>query len=110
MPSSTAPAGPRSRVFDPLFPARRKHPGSPNRLDDLCARYGIDSSRRVKHGALLDAEILAEVYLELIGGRQAQLILVETGNDRSASGTGRAIVIRPRPIALMPRLTDADRA
>src|ERR1700676_3819765 len=100
----------RDRVIDTLLLARRKHPGSPNRLDDLCARYGIDSSRRVKHGALLDAEILAEVYLELIGGRQAQLILVETGNDRSASGTGRAIVIRPRPIALMPRLTDADRA
>jgi DNA polymerase-3 subunit epsilon len=100
----------RDRVIDTLLLARRKHPGSPNRLDDLCTRYGIDSSRRVKHGALLDAEILAEVYLELIGGRQAQLILVETGNDLSASGTGRAIVIRPRPIALTPRLTDADRA
>jgi DNA polymerase III subunit epsilon len=99
----------RDRVIDTLLLARRKHPAGPNRLDDLCARYGIDSSRRVKHGALLDAEILAEVYLELIGGRQAQLILVETGNDRSASGTGRAIVLRPRPIALTPRLTDADR-
>src|SRR6195256_5720052 len=71
----------RDRLVDPLLLARRKHPGSPNRLDDLCSRYGIDSSRRVKHGALLDAEILAEVYLELIGGRQAQLILVETGSD-----------------------------
>jgi DNA polymerase-3 subunit epsilon len=100
----------RDRVIDTLLLARRKHPGSPNRLDDLCARYGIDSSRRVKHGALLDAEILAEVYLELIGGRQAQLILVETGNDRAAAGTGRAHVIRPRPIALAPRLTEADRA
>jgi DNA polymerase-3 subunit epsilon len=102
----------RDRVIDTLLLARRKHPGSPNRLDDLCARYGIDSSRRVKHGALLDAEILAEVYLELIGGRQAQLILVETGNDSAAAGraTGRAHVIRPRPIALAPRLTAADRA
>jgi DNA polymerase-3 subunit epsilon len=101
---------PRDRVIDTLLLARRKHPGSPNRLDDLCARYSVDSSRRVKHGALLDAELLAEVYLELIGGRQAQLILVETGNDRTAAGTGRAHVIRPRPIALPSRLTEADRA
>jgi DNA polymerase-3 subunit epsilon len=100
----------RDRVVDTLLLARRKHPGSPNRLDDLCTRYGIDNSRRVKHGALLDAEILAEVYLELIGGRQAQLILVETGNESTAARTGRAAVIRPRPVALLPRLTDADRA
>jgi DNA polymerase III subunit epsilon len=99
----------RDRVVDTLLLARRKHPAGPNRLDDLCGRYGIDNSRRVKHGALLDAEILAEVYLELIGGRQAQLILVETGND-SAARTGRAAVLRPRPTALMPRLTEADRA
>jgi DNA polymerase III subunit epsilon len=100
----------RDRVIDTLLLARRKHPAGPNRLDDLCARYSIDNSRRVKHGALLDAEILAEVYLELIGGRQAQLILVETGNDSTASGTGRSAVIRPRPIVLAPRLTEADRA
>ena len=100
----------RDRVVDTLMLARRKHPGSANRLDDLCARYGIDSSRRVKHGALLDAEILAEVYLELVGGRQAQLILVETGNDSAAIGSGRAAVIRPRPIALPARLTEEDLA
>jgi DNA polymerase-3 subunit epsilon len=100
----------RDRVVDTLLLARRKHPGSPNRLDDLCARYSIDNSRRAKHGALLDAEILAEVYLELIGGRQAQLILVETGNDPATARTGRAGVLRPRPIALPPRLTQADRA
>jgi len=58
------------RVVDTLSVARRKHPGAPNSLDALCARYGIDNSRRTKHGALLDAEILAEVYLELSGGRQ----------------------------------------
>ena len=57
----------RGRLVDTLLLARRKHPAGPNRLDDLCARYGIDNSRRTKHGALLDAEILAEVYLELIG-------------------------------------------
>jgi DNA polymerase-3 subunit epsilon len=100
----------RDRIVDTLLLARRKHPGSPNRLDDLCSRYGIDSSRRVKHGALLDAEILAEVYLELIGGRQAQLILVETGSDSAAARTGRATPLRPRPIALTSRLTEADRA
>ena len=99
----------RDRLVDTLLLARRKHPGSPNRLDDLCTRYGIDNSRRVKHGALLDAEILAEVYLELIGGRQAQLILVETGHDSTAARSGRASVIRLRPIPLTPRLTEADR-
>src|SRR6202165_698673 len=68
----------RDRIVDTLLLARRKHPGSPNRLDDLCARYSIDNSRRAKHGALLDAEILAEVYVELIGARQALLGLAET--------------------------------
>jgi DNA polymerase-3 subunit epsilon len=104
------PAVGRDRVIDTLLLARRKHPGSPNRLDDLCARYSIDSSRRVKHGALLDAELLAEVYLELVGGRQAQLILVDAGSDRAAAGSARSIVIPPRPIALPPRLTQADLA
>src|SRR3974390_2466651 len=65
----------RARVGDTLLIARRKHPGGANRLDDLCARYTIDNSRRTKHGALLDAELLAEVYVELIGARQAQLVL-----------------------------------
>jgi DNA polymerase-3 subunit epsilon len=99
----------RDRLIDTLLLARRKHPAGPNRLDDLCSRYGIDNSRRVKHGALLDAEILAEVYLELIGGRQAQLILVETGNNGAAAMAGRAGAIRPRPIILPPRLTQAER-
>src|SRR5579875_785434 len=82
---------PRDRVVDTLMLARRKHSAGPYSLDALCARYGIDNSRRTKHGALLDAEILAEVYLELIGGRQAQLGLAETvaiavaGNDGAAS-------------------------
>jgi DNA polymerase III subunit epsilon len=64
-----------SRVVDTLAMARRRHPGAPNSLDALCQRYGIDNSRRTKHGALLDAEILAEVYAELTGGRQASLLL-----------------------------------
>jgi DNA polymerase-3 subunit epsilon len=100
----------RERMVDTLLLARRKHPAGPNRLDDLCARYGIDSSRRVKHGALLDAEILAEVYLELIGGRQAQLGLVASGSGAAAGHGAAAAIIRPRPIALAPRLSDAERA
>jgi DNA polymerase III subunit epsilon len=99
----------RERLVDTLFLARRKHSVGPYSLDALCLRYGIDSSRRTKHGALLDAEILAEVYLELIGGRQAQLGLAESGGPRSTGHDGAA-VRRERSIALSPRVTDADRA
>jgi len=98
----------RERLIDTLMLARRKHPAGPNRLDDLCARYGIDNSRRTKHGALLDAEILAEVYVELIGARQAQLGLAESGERRSR-GDGAA-TLRVRPVALAPRVSDAERA
>lgn len=65
------------RMVDTLALAKRRHPGSPASLDALCARYGIDNSRRSKHGALLDAEILAEVYAELTGGRQTALSFSE---------------------------------
>ena len=79
----------RERLVDTLLLARRRHPGASNRLDDLCTRYGIDNSRRTKHGALLDAELLAEVYLELIGARQATLSLIDTGAAaRRAAGAG----------------------
>ena len=61
-----------------IAPPQAAMPAASNRLDDLCARYAIDNSRRVKHGALLDAELLAEVYVELIGARQAQLGLSQT--------------------------------
>src|SRR6201985_914637 len=63
------PAIARERLVDTLLLARRKHPGVSNRLDDLCSRYAIDNSRRTKHGALLDAELLAEGYVDLIGAR-----------------------------------------
>lgn len=76
---------PNNQVIDTLDIARRKHPSGPNSLDALCSRYGIDNSRRVKHGALLDAEILAEVYLELIGGRQRALGLVPEEEVSSSS-------------------------
>ena len=95
---------PRDRLVDTLMLARRRHPAGPNGLDHLCARYGIDNSRRTKHGALLDAELLAEVYVELIGGRQASLILVEAG--RSAASAGNGAIVLPRPVPLKPRLMD----
>ena len=96
----------RERLIDTLLLARRKHPAGPNRLDDLCARYGIDNSRRTKHGALLDAEILAEVYVELIGARQAQLGLAD-GGERPTGADG-TIIVRERPEQLALRLSDAD--
>jgi len=98
----------RDRLVDTLMLARRRHPGGSNRLDDLCARYGIDNSRRTKHGALLDAELLAEIYVELIGGRQASLILVEAGHEAASAGN-RAIIVPPRQAPLPPRLSDAER-
>ena len=70
------------RVLDSLMLARRKHPGASNSLDALCNRYGIDNSRRTKHGALLDAELLAEIYIELIGGKQADLGLAMSAAPR----------------------------
>jgi DNA polymerase-3 subunit epsilon len=99
----------RERLVDTLLLARRKHPGVSNRLDDLCSRYAIDNSRRTKHGALLDAELLAEVYIDLIGARQSQLILASETREARASGAGD-MPRRQRPMALMPRITDADRA
>lgn len=99
----------RARLVDTLLLARRKHPGGPNRLDDLCLRYRIDSSRRTKHGALLDAELLAEVYVELIGARQATLTLVENGETlQRTPEQAAAMRARPRPLAI--RLTAEDRA
>ena len=102
------PAIARDRLVDTLMLARRKYPGGANRLDDLCVRFGIDNSRRTKHGALLDAELLAEVYLELIDARQAQLGLVAIiATPAAARPAAGAIWIRP--IALAPRLTDTER-
>lgn len=97
---------PVGRLVDTLLLARRKHPGVSNRLDDLCARYKIDNSRRTKHGALLDAELLAEVYIELIEARQAQLILSETRVSTAASARGGAR--RQRDVPLTPRLSEDD--
>jgi DNA polymerase-3 subunit epsilon len=90
--------------------ARRKHPGVSNKLDDLCTRYKIDNSRRTKHGALLDAELLAEVYIELVGARQTSLSLV-TLSGRQVSSTGpQDGQRRERPQPLASRVTDETRA
>jgi DNA polymerase-3 subunit epsilon len=97
----------RERLIDTLMLARRKHSAGPYNLDALCERYGIDNSRRTKHGALLDAEILAEVYVELIGARQAVLGLAENG-ERRKSRDG-AVVLRARPDPLAPRVSADDR-
>jgi DNA polymerase III subunit epsilon len=99
---------PRERLIDTLTMARRKHSVGPHNLDALCVRYGIDNSRRNKHGALLDAEILAEVYLELVGGRQAQLGLAENADSRAIRlEIGQDM--RQRTLPLKPRLTPAER-
>ena len=99
----------RERLVDTLLLARRKHPGVSNRLDDLCSRYAIDNSRRTKHGALLDAELLAEVYIDLIGARQSQLTLAAEIRVSLTDQPGDA-PRRQRLLPLAPRLTEADRA
>ena len=101
-----------ARVVDTLAIARRKHPMGPNSLDALCRRYGIDNSHRTRHGALLDSELLAEVYIELIGGRQAAFSLdmqVEAAAVAGAVETG-ASAARQRDKPLAPRLTPAELA
>ncbi len=97
------------RMVDTLALARRRHPGAPGSLDALCARYGIDTSRRTKHGALLDAEILAEVYAELTGGRQTTLAFASAGARGWEGGAARP-KRRERPVPLPPLLTEAERA
>src|SRR5438309_7575503 len=98
----------RERLVDTLLLARRKHPGVSNRLDDLCSRYAIDNSRRTKHGALLDAELLAEVYIDLIGARQSQLILATESRVTVSNGFGET-PRRQREVPLTPRITETDR-
>ena len=98
----------KERLVDTLLLARRKHPGVSNRLDDLCSRYAIDNSRRTKHGALLDAELLAEVYIDLIGARQSQLILAAEAVDIRI-GVGGDVPRRQREIPLVVRVSEEDR-
>lgn len=108
------PTLPDGRALDTLTIARQKYPGAPASLDALCRRFGVDNSAREKHGALLDSEILAEVYLELIGGRQPGLSLVadmsEAGTRNSGGQPGAHEPRGPRPAPLPPRLTEAEAA
>ena len=105
------PLLPNARAKDTLMIARAKFPGSPASLDALCRRFNIDNSMREKHGALLDSEILAEVYLELIGGRQPDLVLAGAASSPQRAGqVETAWRPPPRPQALPPRLSEAEAA
>lgn len=103
---------PWPRAIDTLAMARQRFPGSPASLDALCRRFGVDNSRREKHGALLDSEILAEVYLELVGGRQPDLVLAPTRPNSPAGSAQLSDDWRPRPRtnALPPRISEAELA
>lgn len=98
-----------SRAVDTLMIARKRFPGAQNSLDALCRRFNIDNSGRVKHGALLDAELLAEVYLELMGGRQPGLVL-DAAAAAAAATTVAARETRKRPAPLSSRVSEEERA
>lgn len=94
-----------NEVLDTVMLARKKHPGARVSLDALCKHYGIDNSRRALHGALLDSEILAEVYLELIGGKQVSLALMAEAESDGSDALATRIAALPRPVALPSRVT-----
>ena len=101
---------PFDRAIDTLALARRRFPGSPASLDALCRRFGIDNSSRTLHGALLDSEILAEVYLELIGGKQPDFALSVTQGKSDAEEGASEWRPKPRPAPLPSRLSDSEKA
>ena len=107
LPQPRPPAISLDDVVDTLLLARRKHAGAANNLDALCSRYGIDRSRRTKHGALLDAQILAEVYVELLGGKQVGLDLGPVVSSPVAAAAEAARPVAPR--VFKSRLTNAER-
>jgi DNA polymerase III subunit epsilon len=98
------------RIVDTLILARRRHSGQRNDLDSLCDRYGIDRSKRTKHGALLDSEILADVYAELMGGKQTSLLLGARVDDSVAALAARAAARRDRKIPAARLSAEEDRA
>lgn len=100
---------PWERAVDTLAIARKRFPGSPASLDALCRRFGVDNSNRELHGALLDSEILAEVYLELIGGRQPGFELGGARRLSGSAGEAGAWKPSPRPEPLPSKLTDAEK-
>ncbi|GHC74416.1 DNA polymerase III subunit epsilon [Limoniibacter endophyticus] len=96
-------------VIDTLALAKRKHPMGPNSLDALCRRYGIDNSHREKHGALLDSELLAEVYIELLGGKQAGFELETVVEVQTVEVEEQiTVIVEPRAVPLPPRLTQIE--
>ena len=103
------PQIPWEQAIDTLEIARKRFPGSPASLDALCRRFNIDNSSRTLHGALLDSEILAEVYLELIGGRQPDFGL-SNGMGKSEAGAEGGWTPRPRPTPLPSRISDKEAA
>mmetsp|Transcript_6443 Transcript_6443/g.11050 ORF Transcript_6443/g.11050 Transcript_6443/m.11050 type:complete len:233 (-) Transcript_6443:530-1228(-) len=103
------PTLPNSQALDTLKIARKKFPGSPASLDALCRRFGIDNSAREKHGALLDSEILADVYLELTGGKQPDFALSQSTSS-AAQGRDDNWRPKPRPTPLPSLLTDEEKA
>lgn len=97
------------RMVDTLQLARRAHPGAKHSLDALCTRYGIDRSHRVKHGALLDAQLLAQLYVELTGGRQIGLSIVETLVEETFVATTGSSAIQARTIrAVRPHIASEE--
>jgi DNA polymerase III subunit epsilon len=90
-----------TRMVDTHAMARTRHPGAKHSLDALCTRYGVDRSQRIKHGALLDAELLAQVYVELCGGRQIGFVLANEHLDEAAD-TGTARLVTPRHRSARP--------
>lgn len=105
------PKLPWEQALDTLAIARTKFPGSPASLDALCRRFHIDNTARTLHGALLDSEILAEVYLELIGGRQPDFALASSvSSSQNANGSQESWRPRPRPTPLPARLTNKEAA
>ncbi|HMQ92069.1 MAG TPA: DNA polymerase III subunit epsilon [Amaricoccus sp.] len=99
---------PWSRAVDTLDIARRRFPGALNNLDALCRRFGVDNSGREKHGALLDSELLAEVYLELMGGRQPDLTLTVVASGDAGPAVSSDWTPPPRARLLPPRITAAE--
>jgi len=105
------PLLPKSQAVDTLALARAKYPGSPASLDALCRRFGINNSSRTLHGALLDSEILAEVYLELIGGRQPDLVMSESNIKKPVDdAVPQDWPPLLRPASLAPRLSETEKA
>jgi DNA polymerase-3 subunit epsilon len=103
----TRPAIPFARAIDTIDIAKAKFPGSRYSLDELCKRFSIDLATRTKHGALLDASLLAQVYLELIGGRQTKLMLAPT-DTAIVVGEASQQPARVRLAPLAPRITQAE--